>query len=224
MSVSKFLIELGKAAIELGTRLEMQDARLDSLGARREPPKEGGEITDVIRDAIIRSRAECSEEDWLRPNGRRDQECVRYGITTESAAAILAGATKREKKNGNGNVQTPVVPVSTTSSETLTSPAQKTGGKNVRDMFDPNEWGEYPLETGGMRDQIPAEMFRAAMQVDKDLVIHVYTLAQEFRQDWNALRFKLCCTRRLTRQQVAAIIAEHTKQVNKNFAAKAAHA
>src|SRR3989338_6864220 len=224
MSVSKFLIELGKAAIELGTRLDMQDARLDSLGARREPPKEGGEITDVIRDAIIRSRAECSEEDWLRLNGRRDQERVRYGITTETAAAILAGATKREKKNGNGNGHAAIVPTSETVAGTLSSPVPKSGAKKVRNMFDPNEWGEVSLEKGGSRSTAPAEPFRKANQQDTDIVILVHQLALEHGKDWSEVRQQLCSTRRLTRQQVAAILAEHTKEKQNEFTANAAHA
>lgn len=224
MRIAKWLIEGGKALIELGDHLFMQQARLDSLGARKEPPKEKGEYTEAVVDALIASRAESSDEDWLRAGGRRDQECVRYGIAREQVAGILAAGTKREKKNGSVNGTTVTSPMTVDQPETPTVPAQKVGGKKELNLLDPNVWGEYPLENGGSRDQIPTDVFRTATQADKDLVIRVHTLAQEYRENWNTLRRKLCCTRRLTRQQVAAIVAEHTRQENKKFASQAAHA
>mgnify|MGYP001571373377 CR=1 FL=1 len=222
MDLAKVLVQFGTFFVELGDRLAMQDARIDSLGARREPPKVVSELTDLIREAIVASRAETSDEDWLRLNGRRDQECVRYGITREQAAAILAGATKREKKNGNGKGHETTAPVTTMPEETLVTPVPMNNTKNIRHMFDSKEWGEYPLEKGGSRDQIPTEVIRSADEVDKSIVVLVHKLAKDHDQDWSDLRTKLCCARRLTSQQIAGIIAVHKR--NSSVTAPTAHA
>lgn len=225
MRIARWLIEGGKALVELGDHFFMQQARLDSLGARKEPPKEKGEYTEVVVDALIASRAESSDEDWLRMGGRRDQECVRYGITREQVAGILAAGTKREKKNGSGNVSVSVVPPAEDRTvSTLSSPVAKTGEKNERNMFDAKEWGEVTLEPNGSRDQIPLKPFRDATEDDKKIVVLVYVQCKAHEKDWGEMRQQLCCTRRLTRQQVAAIVAEHTRQENKKFASQAAHA
>lgn len=222
LRVSQWLIEFGKGLVELGDHFEMQRAQFDALGVRSEPQKEKGEYTDAVVDALIASRAESSDEDWLRAGGRRDQECVRYGMTREQVAGILAAGTKREKKNGNSSVVT--TPTVMVQPETPPAPVQKTDEKNVHNIFDPNDWDEYPLEKGGVRDKIPTEVIRTAIEADKILVILVHKSAHEHNRNWNEMRTKLCCTRRLTRQQVAAIIAEHTKQEQKTFAVQAAHA
>lgn len=225
MRIAKWLIEGGKALIELGDHFSMQEARLDALGARREPPKEKGEYDESIVDALIASRAESTDEDWLRSGGRRDQECVRYGVTREQVAGILAAGTKREKKNGNGNtVPAPTIPVSApTSIAVSTPPAQKPVEKNMRNMFDAKEWGFVPIEKGGSSNQIPAKPFREITEYDKGLVILVYASCVEHKKDWNDLRHQLCCVRRLTAQQVAGIIAVHHR-IGKKIRAPVAQA
>lgn len=209
MRAAKWLIEIGKGLIELGDHFFMQQAQLDSLGARREPPKETSELNDTIREAILVARAKSSDEDWLRVNGRRDQECVRYGITRDQAAGILAAGTKREKKNGSAVGAE--APIAASSTSTLTSPAQKVGGKNLRNIFDHAEWGTFPLENGGNPDQPPARMFREITDEDKGLVILVRAQCIEHKKDWDELRHKLACVRRLTTQQIAGIIAVHNR-------------
>lgn len=221
MRIAKWLIEGGKALIELGDHFSMQKARLDSLGARREPPKEKGEYTELVIDALIASRAESTDEDWLRPGGCRDQECVRYGISREQVAGILAAGTKREKKNGNGNaVSVPTTSVSAPTSIEISTPSVK---ENVHNMFDAKEWGFVPIEKGGSSDQIPAKPFREITEHDKGLVILVYTSCVEHKKDWNDLRHQLCCVRRLTAQQVAGIIAVHHR-IGKKIRAPVAQA
>ncbi len=190
-----------EAGIEFADRFDMQDARLDSLGARREPPKETGELTDVIRSAIIASRAESSEEDWLRANGRRDQECVRYGITRDQAAAILAGATKRERKDERVTTPIDVAVVATP------QPKQRTriAGEHIVII---------PVERGGNASLPPTNRIRAVDQTDESIVHGRRHACDQGRGDWQIMKQEIGALRRLTTKQIDGVVAS-LRQRNK---------
>ncbi len=100
----RFLMS-GLSLVNKAGMVDAQIARLAAIaGVSLEIPElPGAEVTAALRDHIIEAKKQFPDDtEWLCPNGPRDQICVRYGISRNQIAGVLASATKREQ-NGNGN-------------------------------------------------------------------------------------------------------------------------
>lgn len=194
MSLSKWFVSVGRILTGFGDWMDMVEARLDSLGALREPPEETKvEPTEAVRAAVVADRAEVDEVDWLRPGGRRDQVCVRFGLSRKSVARILGGKTQHFNETHAFGHGLPANP----------SASQDPGSVTA----DPATWPVVELEEGGKANKPPEGFVREVDGLDRAIILAVRRACNAGQGDWDDLRFKIGAIRRLGTQQIAGIVA-----------------
>lgn len=114
-------------ALEFVNGRDMLTAQVERLAAEAGvslgiPGVKQREVTAPARAYITTIRDMCdSDVEWLLGNGPRDQCCVRFGLTRDQVAGVLAGETRRPSGNGGSGAETqsasaPTTPTTATNS------------------------------------------------------------------------------------------------------------
>lgn len=206
MDAIELMRKLGFALVQGADRIAMGEARLSRLaletGVSIELPERPiKEVDDPMRAYILAARGPLSETEWLRQNGPRDQICVRFGLTREQIAGVLAAATRRE----NG---VRVAEVESSPKEDCTKPLQGPV-EPVAITHEPDTWPKR--EALHPDNDIPPRNKKEYEVDETDFEILLAVLAHN-KSDYDALRLTIARVRRLTTQQVAWLRARYTRE------------
>lgn len=158
------------------------------MGLPQVPTKKTHDATDAEKAAVVAARARrSSDANWLLLG--RDPVCVEFDLTGDQVAGILAEATRKANE---------------AAAAAIASPA---------DCAAPANWPpRIHVLNGGTASEPPAKghVERTANDVDKDAIIAARVQIRE-GVAWDAFRQAYGAHRRLTTQQIAKVVADHTR-------------
>lgn len=195
-------------------------------GLPQVPAKKTREVTDADKAAIVAARARrSSDANWLLLG--RDPVCVELDLTGDQVAGVLAEVTRKaneaavpqDRPETARRVATPVVVAAQprTSGRSGAIAVARALLNKPADATVPANWPpRLHFLNGGKATEPPAKGHaeRKADDADKRVIIAARVQVSK-DADWDTFRQAYGAHRRLTTQQIAKVVADHTltKQV-----------